>query len=117
MLTRFGVEHGARMAEAMTSRLAWDSDAELHGAGALLHTLQGFIRLAPGDDAPRLRGATLLSSYEAEQHLLHLGRADEAGLLDARRHRERLHDPGDGRGRSHVMSRIGASAGAATSAA
>ncbi|WP_437709688.1 sigma 54-interacting transcriptional regulator [Sorangium sp. So ce448] len=78
VLTRFGVEHGARMAEAMTSRLAWDSEAELHGAGALLHTLQGFIRLAPGDTTPLAsRGATLLSSYEAEQHLLHLGRADE----------------------------------------
>ncbi|WP_437276032.1 sigma 54-interacting transcriptional regulator [Sorangium sp. So ce375] len=78
VLTRFGVEHGARMAEAMTSRLAWDSDAELHGAGALLHTLQGFIRLAPGDTTPLAsRGATLLSSYEAEQHLLRLGRADE----------------------------------------
>ncbi|WP_437912315.1 sigma 54-interacting transcriptional regulator [Sorangium sp. So ce302] len=78
VLTRFGVEHGARMAEAMVSRLPWDSDAELHGAGALLHTLQGFIRLAPGDTTPLAsRGATLLSSYEAEQHLLHLGRADE----------------------------------------
>ncbi|WP_437765191.1 sigma 54-interacting transcriptional regulator [Sorangium sp. So ce281] len=78
VLTRFGVEHGARMAEAMTSRLPWDSEAELHGAGALLHTLQGFIRLAPGDTTPLAsRGATLLSSYEAEQHLLRLGRADE----------------------------------------
>ncbi|WP_437973818.1 sigma 54-interacting transcriptional regulator [Sorangium sp. So ce295] len=78
VLTRFGVEHGARMAEAMVSRLPWDSEAELHGAGALLHTLQGFIRLAPGDTTPLAsRGATLLSSYEAEQHLLHLGRADE----------------------------------------
>ncbi|XXS69111.1 sigma 54-interacting transcriptional regulator [Sorangium sp. So ce131] len=78
VLTRFGVAHGARMAEAMASRLAWDSDAELHGAGALLHTLQGFIRLAPGDSSPLASGgATLLSSYEAEQHLLHLGRAEE----------------------------------------
>ncbi|AUX46363.1 Fis family transcriptional regulator [Sorangium cellulosum] len=78
VLTRFGVAHGARMAEAMASRLAWDSDAELHGAGALLHTLQGFIRLAPGDTSPLASGgATLLSSYEAEQHLVHLGRAEE----------------------------------------
>jgi len=78
VLMRFGFAHGVRMAEAMTSRLPWDNDAERRDAGGILHMLQGFMRMAPGSPSPlSSHGAVLESSFEAEQHLLHLGLADE----------------------------------------
>ncbi|HEX8538761.1 MAG TPA: XylR N-terminal domain-containing protein, partial [Cystobacter sp.] len=77
VLTRFGFAHGWRMAEAMRAGFQWSSEAEWQMAGGLLHTLQGLIRIRPGDDNPLApRGATVEYSYEAEQHLLHLGRAE-----------------------------------------
>jgi two-component system, NtrC family, response regulator HydG len=76
-LTRFGYAHGFRMAEAMRAHLPWDSDEELCEAGGFLHVLQGHICMEPGSTDPRSpQGATLASSYEVEQHVLHLGRAD-----------------------------------------
>jgi DNA-binding NtrC family response regulator len=77
VLTRFGFAHGFRLAEAITSKVRLDSGDELQIAGGLLGTLQGFIRLAPGSTTPLAPdGAVLEASYEAEQHLLHLGRAE-----------------------------------------
>jgi two-component system response regulator HydG len=78
VLTRFGFAHGWRMAEALQSRFGWERDEEWRDAGGLVHTLQGYILLAESSAGPLSpAGATLASSYEAEQHLLHLGRADE----------------------------------------
>ncbi|HWN70435.1 MAG TPA: sigma 54-interacting transcriptional regulator, partial [Haliangium sp.] len=78
LLTRFGFAHGWRMAEAMQSRFAWERAEDWRDAGGLVHTLQGYILLDQRSAGPlSAQGATLASSYEAEQHLLHLGRADE----------------------------------------
>jgi DNA-binding NtrC family response regulator len=78
VLTRFGFAHGWRMTEAMESRFGWDRAEAWREAGGLVHTLQGYILLAESSAGPLSpEGATLASSYEAEQHLLHLGRADE----------------------------------------
>jgi DNA-binding NtrC family response regulator len=78
VLTRFGFAHGWRMAEALQSRFGWERDEEWREAGGLVHTLQGYILLAESSAGPLSpQGATLARSYEAEQHLLHLGRADE----------------------------------------
>jgi DNA-binding NtrC family response regulator len=78
VLTRVGFAHGWRMAEALQSRFGWDRDEAWREAGGLVHTLQGYILLADSSGGPLSpEGATLASSYEAEQHLLHLGRADE----------------------------------------
>jgi len=77
VLTQFGFAHGWRMAEAMKMQFKWDSDEELLRAGPRINTLEGFFHIKPGGKGPLSReGDSLLSSYEAEQHLLHFGRAD-----------------------------------------
>ena len=77
VLTQFGFAHGWRMAEAMKTEFKWANDEEWRRAGPRIHALGGLFRVQPGsEDALSLSGATLLASYEAEQHLLHLGRAD-----------------------------------------
>ena len=81
VLTRFGYAHGWRVAETLRKGFPWDSEDDWRAAGARLHTLQGLVRaevtrssLSPA--APRAEGIWH-DSYEAEQHLLHLGQADE----------------------------------------
>jgi hypothetical protein len=79
VLTQFGFAHGWRMAQAMKREFKWASEKEWRRAGPYLYTLEGLFRVRPGTEDPRSRkGATLLASYEAEQHLLHFGRSDSA---------------------------------------
>jgi DNA-binding NtrC family response regulator len=82
LLTRFGYAHGWRTADNLRTAFPWDSEDEWRQAGGRLHTLQGLVRAeSPGDEArpgPRPLGNSVWhDSYEAEQHLLHLGRAEE----------------------------------------
>ncbi len=78
VLTQFGFAHGWRMAEAMRSEFNWSSNEDLRLAGPRICALEGLFRIDPGGDDPlSRRGAMLLASYEAEQHLLHFGRSDE----------------------------------------
>jgi hypothetical protein len=59
----------------------WDSEEEWRMAGGRLHTIQGLVRAEVTH--PWRSGGTPVAegiwhdSYEAEQHLLHLGQADE----------------------------------------
>jgi two-component system response regulator HydG len=81
LLTRFGYAHGWRTAETLKTSLPWSSEDEWRLAGARLHTLQGLVNVEPivragARDAP-FAEAIWRDSYEAEQHLLHAGRADE----------------------------------------
>jgi DNA-binding NtrC family response regulator len=77
VLTQFGFAHGWRMAEAMQEEFKWASNKEWRRAGPRIHTLGGLFRTQPGSEDPlSKKGAMLLASYEAEQHLLHFGRAD-----------------------------------------
>ena len=77
VLTQFGFAHGWRMAEAMKKEFVWASDDEWRRAGPRIHTLGGLFRTQPGSEDPLTKkGAMLLASYEAEQHLLHFGRSD-----------------------------------------
>ena len=76
VLLRFGHAQGTRAAEAMQGRFAWDDPLALRDAGGRLGLLQGMLRLAPGTGPMTPGGATVPTSYEAEQHLLHCGRAD-----------------------------------------
>lgn len=77
VLTQFGFAQGWRMAEALRDGVAWASDDDWRRAGPHIVALAGMFRCQAGLDDPRSpEGATLLASYEAEQHLLHLGRAD-----------------------------------------
>src|SRR4029450_126546 len=81
VLARFGYAHGWRTAETLRKGFPWDSEEEGRGAAAL-PTLQGIVRAeitrpwATDGSAPVAEGIWH-DSYEAEQHLLHLGQADE----------------------------------------
>ena len=82
VLTRFGYAHGWRTADTLHDGLPWDDEEEWRQAGGRLHTLQGLVRVesvgAEASPGPKPIGESLWhDSYEAEQHLLHLGRADE----------------------------------------
>lgn len=81
LLTRFGYAHGWRTAQTMKDALPWDSEDEWRKAGGWLHMLQGLVRVEPAPAATEgpkpIGNAVWLDSYEAEQHLLHLGQADE----------------------------------------
>jgi len=77
ILSRFGYVHGRRLAEAMRTRFKWDSDEDWQRAGARIYALQGLFMLEPGSNAAfGPEGGTWRVSYEAEQHILHLGLAD-----------------------------------------
>jgi two-component system, NtrC family, response regulator HydG len=78
VLTQFGFAHGWRMAEAMQAEFKWDSDDDWCRAGTRIHALEGLFRVEAGCQEPLSKeGITLVSSYEAEQHLLHFGRSHE----------------------------------------
>ena len=77
ILSRFGYIHGRRMAEAMRTQFQWDSEADWHRAGARIYALQGLFVLDPATRGSfSEEGGTWHVSYEAEQHLLHLGQAE-----------------------------------------
>ncbi|MCB9377778.1 MAG: sigma-54-dependent Fis family transcriptional regulator [Holophagales bacterium] len=81
ILTRFGFAHGWRTAETLRTAFPWDDEQEWRHAGGRLHTLQGMVvAVAPEGDEPAgskpLGDSVWIDSYESEQHLAHLGRAD-----------------------------------------
>ena len=79
ILTRFGYAHGWRTAEALRQQFEWDSEHEWQLAGGRVHQLQGFLLYEPvprepGDATPKaLAQAIWRDSYEAQEHLIHLG--------------------------------------------
>ncbi|BCS31874.1 sigma-54-dependent Fis family transcriptional regulator [Luteitalea sp. TBR-22] len=82
LLTRFGYAHGWRTADTIREGFPWDSEHDWRRAGGWLHMLKGFVRAAPSERVPDagpkpLAEAVWQDSYEAEQHLLHLGHAEE----------------------------------------
>jgi len=77
ILTRFGFVQGWRMAEAMQELFQWESEDDWHHAGGRVHMLEGMYRLGPGAPGSLTKeGLSLVASYEAEQHIAHLGRSD-----------------------------------------
>jgi DNA-binding NtrC family response regulator len=77
VLTQFGFAHGWRMAEAMKTEFKWDDEGEWRRAGNRIHTLGGLFKVqTEGKDPLSKEGMMLVTSYEAEQHLLHFGRAE-----------------------------------------
>lgn len=80
VLTRFGYAHGWRTAGMLKEDFPWDSELEWRKAGARFHELQGVVSVKPipgPDERFVFRGAIWHDSYEAEQHLLHCGQAEE----------------------------------------
>jgi two-component system, NtrC family, response regulator HydG len=83
LLTRFGFAHGWRTAETLRTAFPWDDENEWRRAGGRLHTLQGLVIARAPEGAERdpapgpkpLSDGIWLDSYEAEQHLVHLGQA------------------------------------------
>jgi len=77
ILTRFGYVHGKRMADAMRTEFKWDNEEEWRLAGPRIYCLQGLVEPPLESSGVHLgKGATWKASYEAEQHLLHQGRAE-----------------------------------------
>ena len=81
VLTRFGYAQGWRTADTLRTALPWESEDEWQRAGGRLHTLQGLVRVEASRESnvsPKpIADSVWQDSYEAEQHLLHVGRADE----------------------------------------
>jgi two-component system, NtrC family, response regulator HydG len=82
MLTRLGFAHGFRAAETLQSAFPWDSPQEWRNAGSRTHRLQGMVLVEAvphpaGEPHAPFAEALWRESYEAEQHLLHLGQADQ----------------------------------------
>jgi DNA-binding NtrC family response regulator len=79
VLTQFGFAHGWRMSAATQKEFKWSNNEEWRRAAPHIYTLEGLFRTEPGSEDPLTKkGAMLLASYEAEQHLLHFGRSDSA---------------------------------------
>ncbi len=77
VLTRFGFVQGWRMAEAMQSLFQWESEGDWQHACGRVHMLEGMYRLGPGTAGSLTKeGLSLVASYEAEQHIAHLGLSD-----------------------------------------
>lgn len=77
VLSQFGFAHGWRMAEALEHEFSWASNKDWRVAGSRIHSLGGLFLIESGsDDALAKEGSVLTASYEAEQHLLLLGRSD-----------------------------------------
>ncbi len=82
VLTQLGFAHGWRAAAALEHALPWDSPRDWQLAGARLHALQGLVRVEvpphdPADGPEPFAYAHWHDSYEAEQHLTHLGPSAE----------------------------------------
>lgn len=79
VLTRFGFVQGWRRAEAMQDLFQWESEDDWLEACGRIHMLEGMYRLGPGFPGSLTKeGLTLAGSYEAEQHIAHLGRSDSS---------------------------------------
>jgi len=82
ILTRFGYAHGRRIAENLRTGFPWANENEWRIAGGRLHMLQGLVVMEQPDPSSSEMPTPFVESiwhesYEAEQHLLHLGPAEE----------------------------------------
>jgi two-component system response regulator HydG len=82
MLTQLGYAHGWRSAKAIRHVIPWDDEREWRIAGGRLHRLQGMVRFEPVEPGQQGKSrafadAIWKDSYEAEQHLTHLGQAEQ----------------------------------------
>lgn len=77
VLTRLGHVQGWRLAEALKGQLALEDAQDWHEAGGFALMLQGMHEIAPASPGPLSKeGTTITGSFEAEQHIAHLGRSD-----------------------------------------
>ena len=78
LITQFGFSHGWCTADTLEQTLPWDGPREWKIAGGRVHRLQGLVRFEPvgRERAGVVAEAIWNDSYEAEQHVLHVGRSD-----------------------------------------
>ena len=123
-LTRFGFAQGWRLAETLSKQLPFGSDLEVSPGGANLLRLLGQntpTGMTPPEGLPS--AANWLDSFEAEQHLMHHGRADQpvcwslcglaSGWLSYFRGEPVycLEDRCQGKGDAHCTTRVDTAAG------
>jgi two-component system response regulator HydG len=82
ILTRFGYAHGWRTAETLKTTFNWETPHEWRLAGGRLHQLQGFLLYelvprAPGESPRHFAESIWRDSYEAQEHLVHIGQSEE----------------------------------------
>ena len=77
LFTRLGYTHGWRTAESLEDTIPWDDPREWALAGGRLHRLQGLVTFERVESERGVAEAVWHDSYEAEQHVLHLGTASE----------------------------------------
>ncbi|MCY1079286.1 sigma-54-dependent Fis family transcriptional regulator [Archangium lansingense] len=82
LLTRFGYALGRRTAETLKDAFPWDSEDDWRRAGGRFHRLQGLVLFEPVRHEQPVANAPFAEalwheSFEAEQHLLHLGLSEE----------------------------------------
>jgi DNA-binding NtrC family response regulator len=79
LLGRFGFAHGWRVAESLREDFPWDSEEEWRDAAIRIPALLGHaVSVAPdGELASDELQVTWKDSFEAEQHLIQVGRSDE----------------------------------------
>ncbi len=83
LFTHFGYLHGWRTADTLKDALPWKSEREWRVAGGRLHRLQGLVSFEPivreqrpGEPPVPFAEGLWHDSYEADEHLRHLGRSD-----------------------------------------
>jgi hypothetical protein len=81
LLTRFGFAHGWRTAETARRGVPWTDERQWQLAGGRFHMLQGWVRFQPletrSEPGAPFAEALWHDSYEAEQHLLLVGRSED----------------------------------------
>jgi len=81
LIMRMGFAHGWVTAERIARDLPWDSEDEWRKAGGKIHALQGHVvaEIPPwrGEGSVPFAHSVWRDSFEAEQHLRHLGQAEE----------------------------------------
>jgi DNA-binding NtrC family response regulator len=76
LMTRVGFSQGWELAERVESELPWDREEDRLAAGTRLLAMAGLFRPVPGGGVLASDGIVVESSYEAEQHLQHLGNSE-----------------------------------------
>lgn len=77
ILTRFGYMQGWRLADAIKATLKWDAERDSINPEWRIPMVQGiFTVLETSPDPLSAQGCVILDSFEAEQHLVHLGQSD-----------------------------------------
>lgn len=78
VLTRLGHVQGWGLAEALKGQVAFETEQEWREGGVLAFMLQGIYGIALTSPDPMSKeGTTITDSFEAEQHIAHLGGSDE----------------------------------------